>query len=75
MIKEVDAFISDALGRAVARPPQDQYEIVTDALERHEARIAVIEDGDSVIVTVEDVPLVRVARLAFVQGRGSAGRN
>jgi hypothetical protein len=70
-----DDIISTAIGDAIGGLPEEQYRTVMTACEEHRARVGVIEDGDSVILTIQDIPIVRVARLAFLQGREQAWNN
>lgn len=75
MTYEADAVIGVSIGNAIARLTDDDYERVTKALECHEATIRLEPDGDSVVIHIDDVPVVRVDRLAFCAGRDQAPRN
>jgi hypothetical protein len=70
-----DDVISARIGDAIAKLPPCQYDKVIGALERHEAHVRMEPDGDSVVLFIEDVRLVRVHRLSFTQGRRQAPNN
>jgi hypothetical protein len=70
-----DSVIGASIADAIAKLPPSQYDRVMNALGRHETQVRMEPDGDHVVIFVEDLPLVRVHRLTFTQGRHSAPRN
>jgi hypothetical protein len=50
-----DAIIGRHLDNAIAKLPDNDYDRITKALERHQAHVRMEPDGDHVVLHVKDV--------------------